>query len=113
MLRTVIASIFAMLIATHAAASDIRRVVTGLDANNKSTTMFDDHLPLVDVSSDLSLAYLWVIDTYPVGLSLKADTREKVVSVSPPENGTQFGVVDFAPFDPANGRSEYVILQTL
>ena len=35
-----------LLIGSGAGASDIRRVVTGLDANNKSVVMFDTRMPL-------------------------------------------------------------------
>ena len=49
-----VTSVVAMLfISSQASASDIRRVVTGLDANNKSTAMFDSHVPLARVPSDL------------------------------------------------------------
>ena len=102
MLRSIIASVLAMFMAiSHASASDIRRVVTGLDSGNRSMAMSDSQVPLKNSQPDLSLGYLWVTDTFPVGRS-KTDTRDKVIGVSPPENGTQFGVVEFQPIDPAN-----------
>lgn len=40
-------SIFAVLLAcSSATAADIRRVVTGLDANNKAIALFDSRLTL-------------------------------------------------------------------
>ena len=35
-----------LLMSSGAGASDIRRVVTGLDASNKSVVMFDSRMPL-------------------------------------------------------------------
>lgn len=101
MLRRTIRPILAMLLmCSQAVASDIRRVVTGLDANNKSVAMFDSRLTLAPVQHDLNLANLWVTDSYPAGFSFKRDTTGKSVGISPPENGTQFGVVEFPPLDP-------------
>ena len=102
MLRSIIASVLVMLMTiSHTSASDIRRVVTGLDASNRSMAMFDSHVPLADIQPNFSLGYLWVTDTFPIGHS-KADTKDKVTGISPPENGTQFGVVDFKPVNPAS-----------
>ncbi len=102
MSRTTIPSVIAiLLVCSQAHASDIRRVVTGLDANNKSTAMLDSRVTLKQVQPALGLANLWVTDTYPVGFSFKGDTTDKSVGISPPENGTQFGVVEFPPLDPA------------
>jgi len=102
MLRGTISSIVAMLLmCSQAIASDIRRVVTGLDANNRSVAMLDGRVTLAPVQNDLNLANLWVTDSYPAGFSFKADTTGKSVGISPPGNGTQFGVVEFPPLDPA------------
>jgi naringenin degradation protein FdeH len=102
MLRTAISSTIVMLfIGAQAIASEIRRVVTGLDANNNSSAMLDSRVKLAPMSNDLNLANLWVTDSYPVGLS-KGDTRDRSIGISPPENGTQFGVVEFPPLDLTN-----------
>ena len=102
MLRPAFLSTVVMyLICGQASASDIRRVVTGPDANKNSTTILDSRLTLATVSNDLNLANLWVTDSYPAGFS-KGDARDKSVGISPPENGTQFGVAEFPPFDPTN-----------
>jgi quercetin dioxygenase-like cupin family protein len=100
MFRTIICSTVVMLsISAQATASDVRRVVTGPDANdNKSTAMIDSRVTVTPLAADLGSANLWVTDSYPIGLS-KDDTRDKSVGVSPPNNGTQFGVVEFAPFN--------------
>jgi len=87
-------------LAAQATASDIRRVVTGPDGNDgKSTAMIDSRIAVAPLATDVGSANLWVTDSYPISTS-KADTRGKSVGVSPPDNGTQFGVVEFAPYDP-------------
>lgn len=100
MFRTIIHSMVVMLfINTEVAASDVRRVVTGPNANdNRSTAIIDGRVTVIPLAADLGSANLWVTDSYPIGLS-KDDTRDKSVGISPPINGTQFGVVEFAPFN--------------
>ena len=56
---------------------------------------------LTPVPSGLPLADLWVTDSYPLGFSFKRDTTDKSVGISPPENGTQLGVVEIPPLEPA------------
>ena len=73
-----------------------RRVVTGIDANNKSNAILDSTITLTPAPNDLNWAHLWVTDSYPLSVSA-TDTKDKSVGVSPPENGTQFGVVEIPP----------------
>lgn len=102
MLRSMIVSAAAVATTVSlASASGIRRVVTGPDATNKSSALFDGQIPLKTVRPDLGLGYLWVTHASPADPS-KVDTREDVTGISPPDNGTQFGVVEFSPYDPAN-----------
>lgn len=100
MFRTIIRSMVVMLsVNAQATASDVRRVVTGPDASDdRSTAIMDSLVRVTPLAADLGSANLWVTDSYPIGLS-KDDTRGKSVGVSPPNNGTQFGVVEFAPFN--------------
>ncbi len=91
----------ALLAASTAGASDIRRVVTGLDANNKAVVMFDSRMPLQAGPYGLNAANLWVTNTYPLGFSFKDDTSAIPVGVSPLDNGTKFRVVEFPPLDAA------------
>lgn len=100
MFRTTIRSMVVMLsISAQATASDVRRVVTGPDANdNRSTAIIDNRVRVTPLAADLGSALLWVTDSYPIGFS-NDDTRDKSLGVSPPNNGTQFGVVEFAPFN--------------
>ena len=88
---------------TGAAAhgSDIRRVVTGLDADNKSVVMFDSRMPLQAGPLGLHATNLWVTNSYPLGFSFKDDTAAIPVGISPLDNGTKFRVVEFPPLDPA------------
>jgi hypothetical protein len=93
-------TIAALSFSVHARAFDVRRVVTGIDADNKSNAILDSKITLAPALNDLKWAHLWVTDSYPLSISA-TDTRDKSVGVSPPENGTQFGVVEIPPSDPA------------
>jgi mannose-6-phosphate isomerase-like protein (cupin superfamily) len=102
MIRKTILSVAAILfMASPASASDIRRVVTGLDANNRSVVMFDSQMPLQTGPYGLNSTNLWVTNTYPLGFSFKDDTSAIPVGVSPLDNGTKFRVVEFPPLDAA------------
>ena len=90
-----------LLMSSGAGASDIRRVVTGLDASNKSVVMFDSRMPLQSGPLGLSATNLWVTNSYPLGFSFKDDTSAIPVGVSPLDNGTKFRVVEFPPLDAA------------
>jgi mannose-6-phosphate isomerase-like protein (cupin superfamily) len=102
MFRQTTCSLAAMLFVCSAAdASDIRRVVTGLDANNKAVVMFDSRVPLQAGPLGLQATNLWVTNTYPLGFSFKDDTSAIPVGISPLDNGTKFRVVEFPPLDAA------------
>src|SRR6202162_2965276 len=90
-----------LLVCSAAEASDIRRVVTGLDANNKAVVMFDSRMPLQRGPYGLTSTNLWVTNSYPFGFSFKDDTAAIPVGVSPIDNGTKFRVVEFPPLDAA------------
>jgi len=106
MMRTLLWSILAgFAVTSTAAGSDIRRVVTGLDANNKAVVMFDSTVPLQPGRYGLNSTNLWVTSTYPLGFSFKDDTAKIPVGVSPLDNGTKFRVVEFPPLDPATEAS--------
>jgi mannose-6-phosphate isomerase-like protein (cupin superfamily) len=102
MFRQTICSLAAILfVCSTADASDIRRVVTGLDANNKAVVMFDSRMPLQKGPLGLQATNLWVTNTYPLGFSFKDDTSAIPVGISPLDNGTKFRVVEFPPLDAA------------
>jgi mannose-6-phosphate isomerase-like protein (cupin superfamily) len=95
-------SIVAMVLAcSAAAASDIRRVVTGLDTDNKASTLFDSRLTLKPGPYGIAAVNLWITDSYPPTLTFKDDPATKPIGISPPDNGTKLRVVEFPPLDPA------------
>jgi mannose-6-phosphate isomerase-like protein (cupin superfamily) len=102
MIRKIICALAAIAFTgAGAEASDIRRVVTGLDANNKAVVMFDSRMPLQTGPYGLTSTNLWVTNSYPLGFSFKDDTSAIPVGVSPLDNGTKFRVVEFPPLDAA------------
>ena len=102
MLRKTFCSLVAILLTcSTAAASDIRRVVTGLDADNKASTLFDSRLTLKPGPYGIAAINLWITDSYPPTLAFKDDPATKPISISPPDNGTKLRVVEFPPLDAA------------
>jgi mannose-6-phosphate isomerase-like protein (cupin superfamily) len=103
MLRTIqtvaVTALTACSIAAN--ASEIRRVVTGLDANDKAVVLFDSRVPLQAGPFGLQATNLWVTSSYPLGFSFKDDTAATPVGISPLDNGTKFRVVEFPPLNPA------------
>ncbi|HEY7662962.1 MAG TPA: cupin domain-containing protein [Xanthobacteraceae bacterium] len=90
-----------VLACSAAAATDIRRVVTALDANDKSIALFDSRQALDGGSSGSPSAILWATDSAPAGLSFRDDSAAKPPAALPPDSGTALLVVDFPPLDPA------------
>jgi mannose-6-phosphate isomerase-like protein (cupin superfamily) len=83
-------------------ASDIRRVVTGLDADNKAIALFDSRVPLAAGPFGLASVNLWITDSYPPALVFSgADPATKPIGISPPDNGTKLRIVEFPPLDAA------------
>ena len=87
-------------IASSALADDIRRVVTGLDDKNHAVVLFDSRMPLKSDSPVLSSTNFWITDSTPPAMS-REDTASRPIGVSPPDNGTKFRIVEFAPLDAA------------
>jgi mannose-6-phosphate isomerase-like protein (cupin superfamily) len=101
MLRVFWSIAIVVLSFSTAAASDIRRVVTGLDATNKAVVLFDSRLTLAPGPYGITGLNLWLTDSYPPGFSFKDDPATKPIGISPPDNGTKFRVVEFPPLDSA------------
>ena len=80
--------------------SEIRRVVTGLGADNKAVVQFDGREPLTVGKSGNGSLNLWITDASPAALSFKEDAAKKPLGLSPPDNGTAFRVVEFPPTTP-------------
>ena len=101
MLRPIFCATGLALVAwSSALADDVRRVVTGLDDNNHAVVLYDSHVPLQSGPFGISSTNLWITDSYPPSLS-KVDTANRPIGVSPPDNGTKFRIVEFAPLDAA------------
>src|SRR5215470_20035870 len=88
----------ATFFASVACAEDMRRVVTGLDERNHSIVLFDSPMPLKPVAPGIVATNFWITDSYPPSLS-KEDPSARPIGTAPPDNGTKFRVVEFAPLD--------------
>jgi mannose-6-phosphate isomerase-like protein (cupin superfamily) len=99
LLRTL--SLIAVLasVATASQASEIHRVVTTLDADNKSTTLADSQVPLNVSPSGNASANLWLTTSSPPGFSFNEDVA-KPTGLNPPDNGTVIRVVEIPPLKP-------------
>ena len=99
--RTVCSIVTIMLACPPATAADIRRVVTGLDTNNKAIVLFDSRMTLSPGKSGIPQTNLWMTDASPAGFSFNDDSGAKPIGLSPPDNGTKITVVEFPPLDSA------------
>lgn len=98
-LKTIWSILAILLPCSMASASDIRRVVTGLDANNKAVVLFDSSLSLNVGKSGIPSVNLWITDSMPTGFSFKDDSATRPIGLSPPDNGTVIRVVEFPPIN--------------
>jgi mannose-6-phosphate isomerase-like protein (cupin superfamily) len=99
--RTLWSLAIVLMIASGAQASEIHRVVTTLDANNRSTTLIDQVEPLAVSKSGNAGAILWTTNSGPAGFSFDKDAAPKEMGIAPPDNGTVIRVVEIPPLDPA------------
>jgi mannose-6-phosphate isomerase-like protein (cupin superfamily) len=112
MCRILWSFVIVVLSASPIAASDIRRVVTGLDATNKAVVLFDSRLTLAAGPYGITALNLWVTDSYPPGFVFTDDPVAKPSGIWPPDNGTRFRVIEFPPLDSATeARMEASFLQ--
>jgi mannose-6-phosphate isomerase-like protein (cupin superfamily) len=95
----VFAAILAACSISH--ATEIHRVVTGLAANDRSTTLFDAVEALHAGASGIPSYNIWRTDSYPPGFSFTDDLGLKQKGLVPPDNGTSFRVVEFPPVNDA------------
>ncbi|WP_116140235.1 cupin domain-containing protein [Trinickia diaoshuihuensis] len=78
----------------------IRRVVSGHDAQGRSTVLFDGYATNVkemESMPGLALTDLWETDTSPVDNSSNDDAVARPVRLEPPPNGSIFRMVEFPP----------------
>jgi mannose-6-phosphate isomerase-like protein (cupin superfamily) len=86
----------ALALGSIANASEIRRVVTTLGADNRSTTLADGEVTLNVSPSGNKSVNLWLTNTSPAGFSFAEDAA-KPTGLEPPANGTVFRVVEIPP----------------
>src|SRR5215469_2003394 len=78
---------------------NIRRVVTGVNAEGKAVVVQDGDAPKTNSRPAISVegAMLWVTDETPADLSRYDDPTLREIGVAPPEAGSILRVVDFLP----------------
>jgi len=75
-----------------------RRIVTGHDAQGKAVALYDAPLQAIQRSAGGNgMTLCWVTGEFPVDMAGAADRAQTKVGVPPPDNGTIFRIVDFAP----------------
>jgi mannose-6-phosphate isomerase-like protein (cupin superfamily) len=72
-----------------------RRVVTGVDANGKSTFVSDELVPMRFVGDAFCVNMVWQVESLPV--SVNSENSMKEVTNVPPPNGYNFFVTTFPP----------------
>ena len=78
----------------------VRRVLTGHDAEGRSTIIADGHAPNVKEMASmpgLALTDLWETAGAPADNDGHADAAARPVHLEPPKNGTLFRIVEFPP----------------
>ncbi len=83
------------------ASKPIRRVITGHDSNNRAKVIMDGpaqntKTPREGVSSTL----MWCTDAMPADIAVGEhieDMGARILGTAPPENGSRFIVMEFAP----------------
>jgi mannose-6-phosphate isomerase-like protein (cupin superfamily) len=94
--KVLCAVMLTLWIGSSAIASEIRRVVTTLGANDRSTTLVDGEVTLDVSPSGNRSANLWLTNSTPAGFSFTEDAA-KPTGLDPPDNGTVLRVVDIPP----------------
>jgi mannose-6-phosphate isomerase-like protein (cupin superfamily) len=102
MLRAIflVATAMTLLASPPGWTDDVRRVVTGLDEKNHSVVLFDTRMPLKAAAPGIVATNFWITDSYPPSLS-QEDPSARPIGIAPPDNGTKFRMVEFAPLDAA------------
>ncbi len=94
------AALCAVATATRAEEKEIHRVVTSLDANNKSTALYNTMVPLKMGGAGEGAATIWVTQKTPADFSWNADRSGERKGFTPAKDGSQFLIVDFPPVGP-------------
>ncbi len=78
--------------------SSVRRVVTGHDSNGKAIIIMDSDAPnAVERAPGTGATHLWRSFATPADNSGSEDTATGKVALVPPEGGSVFRIVEFAP----------------
>lgn len=78
----------------------VRRVVTGHDADGKSTFLYDgeaSNVKEMGEGSGLAITELWETTSAPAGNEGSADAGHRKPRLEPSKNGTVFRIVEFPP----------------
>jgi mannose-6-phosphate isomerase-like protein (cupin superfamily) len=87
----------------------VRRVVTGHDAEGRSTFISDGEAPNVKEMSampGLALTDLWETKGAPASNAGDADAADRPIHLEPPKNGTIVRIVEFPPDAAWRGRTD-------
>ena len=87
----------------------VRRVVTGHDAEGRSTFISDAEAPNVKEMSampGLALTDLWETKGAPASNAGDADAADRPIHLEPPKNGTIVRIVEFPPDAAWRGRTD-------
>jgi naringenin degradation protein FdeH len=76
-----------------------RRIVTGHDSQGKAVVLFDGAMIAKQRGAN-GITLFWVTSEFPVDAAGAIDRAQTAIGVPPPENGTVFRIVDFAPATP-------------
>ncbi|MEM7774245.1 MAG: cupin domain-containing protein [Pseudomonadota bacterium] len=82
---------------------NIRRVVTGHDADGKATVIMDETASCILQRPNrpgVTLTNLWQVDTVPAQMERHDDPVDGPLVLHPPKNGSIFRIVQFDPEDP-------------
>jgi oxalate decarboxylase/phosphoglucose isomerase-like protein (cupin superfamily) len=78
------------------ALKSTRRIVTGHDSRGKAVVLFDADVPPQQRGAN-GVTLLWVTREFPVDAAAADDRAQTAIGVPPPDQGTVFRVVEFAP----------------
>ena len=87
----------------------VRRVLTGHDADGRSTIIADGHAPNVKemgANSGLAITELWETNGTPASNEGQEDAGNRAVRLEPPRNGTVFRIVEFPPDSQWQSRAD-------
>lgn len=74
----------------------VRRVVTGHDANGKAIITIDENLPVNSARPGVTTAVAWTTEGFPVDNNGNADEGKRQTGTTH-ANGTVFRIIEFAP----------------